>query len=890
MPRPWSKVTKLVQAKDATGLVELLCRSPPLKVERLDQVQEGLRSLPVALIIPPILTALGHDRVTDPELASGLKRLLTDKCEQEGPTGLLSMVRTDEKVRPQVHEILKRLGPSRTLKPLIELLANDDRPLRRWTRGVIHAYDPFITVPTLLERLEGPADLKEGVVETLGLIRDPQAVTPLVTLLGKTRGPLRESVQAALVRYQDLAIEPLLKVVASGTKSQREGAIETLERLGELPVSTRVKIGLFQGSEDSLRQIGPQAFETLREALEWKDPHHRFLAAKLLGEMDDDRVLPALEGLLTDSDPPVRHMALEGLGKLGHIEALTSLLKGLEDPHDEVARTAALALSKLGDTGIQSLVEALASDDQRVSRRAGKTLLNLGTMATEPLWAAFESHRPQLVARAAEILGRTPDLDLARRVELFIRQNKPGSLSKLGPKAIPLIVEILGDPDDRRQGTAVTALGKMGAETVQPLVKTLAEDDLRRRRASLQILANLGQPAYEGLLKAMEAPDARIRRDAVRALGLLGEGKALSSLALALKDAEPRVAKEAAQALIQLGAPGIERLGRAGSHWGVEPLGNLLNEGTKLVNETTKALVGTGAPARKALEEALNNHQTRVRVQAAAGLGQLKEAASAPALLRALSDEDPKVRDAARESLVQLGVKALPSLLKGLKGTHWFMRREASLALGAIGDPRAIEPLMERLGDSDREVQAAAIKALEGFKDKALESLLLGLDMAPQKERDIRQGLLTKLGGANAELLVDRYLVGTPLPILGELLEKIAPRGLVAQRLEALDRLEEARLWYDRSGLEDDLARLNLKFSSDEPSSPKGPVELPEIDLGGNESPDDQRSGSKQIPLSQVWEPTSDVSTQLQRLIIAHNEGALTDQEFARAKEKLLGL
>ena len=894
MARPWSKVTKLVQAEDGAGLVELLCRSPPIKEERLAQVFEGLEGLPVARVLPPLLQALGHSRLPSPEMAPRLERIIVDKCRQDGLVLLFNLVRNDHKIRTLAHEFLVRLGPSRALEPLIGMLADKDAELRSWSREVIRAYDPFITVPTLIECLEGPADLRQGVVETLGQIRDPQALKPLVDLLGKARGPLRETVQRALVQYRAQAIEPLLSAMTRGGKSQREGAIETLERLGDLPVSTRVKIHLYQGAEEELRQIGSQAFETLREALEWKDPRHRFLAAKLLGEMEDERVLPILERLLADSDPPVRHVALESLGKLGQTttlpSTLPSLLKGLEDSHDEVARTAALALGRLGQPGFQGLVEALESEDPRVSQRAGKALLNLGGEAIEPLWAALDSKRSPLMARAAEILGRTPDLDLARKVELFLRQGKPGSLVQLGQEAIPLVVEALGDTDDDRQGTAIAALEQMGAKTVQYLVKTLAEEDLRRRRASLRILTNLGQPAYEGLLKALEANDARIRRDAVRALGLLREGKALSALTHALEDPEPRVAREAAQALVQLGVPGIKRLGKTGSQWGVGPLRDLLKEGARMVTETTQALVGVGAPAREALEEALNHHQTRVRLQAAQALGELEEGASAPALLKSLSDEDPAVRTAARESLIRLRTRALPSLLMGLKSPHWFVRREASLALGGIGDPRTLGPLIERLGDSDREVQSAVIEAIENFEVKALDHLLKGFDEAPRKEQDARRKLLARLGGSNVETLVERHLAGNGPLVLQELLIDLAPMGLMGQRLEALGRKDEARWWFDRSGTDDDRARLHSEAPSSDPPSEVSLSDMLGRGPGEVRIPDPQEVESESKPLSRAWEPTSDVSAQLQRLIIAHKEGALTDQEFARAKAKLLGL
>ncbi len=885
MSRPWSKVTKLLQAKDGAGLIELLTKTPPLKEERLNQVLEGLRGLDAPRVMAPALAALARNRLA-PEVGPRMERLLLELCRREGVQYILAVVRADPGSRSIARGLVRQLDPSRNLKQLIELLAQEDPELKRWARDIIRGYPPEATIPELLKGMEGPANLRLSIVEILGLLRNQQAIKPLIGLLGKARGPMMEATKQALARFGALVIEPLLKVISDGTRHEKEAARSILDTMGELPIDTRVKIHLLQGEEEQLRELGPRAFETLIEAIRWKDPRHRFMAAMLLGDMQDPRAVKALERLLNDGDPPVRHVALEGLGKLGQVDSLDPLLKGLNDPHEEVARTAASALGKLGAPGIEGLVQAVQSDEGKIHQRAGRALLNLGQTAIDPLWRAFENSNTQLKERYAQLLGRSPDLDMARRVEILLRAEKPGALGRLGPEAISYLVQALGDLDDRRQRIASSALTKMGTVVVEPLVIVMAEDDLRRRRASLQTLLDLGQPAFDGLLKGLENQDPRMRRDSARALGALGEGKALTALSKALKDPEIRVGKEAAQALISLGAPGIKQLGRSGSELGIEPLKTFLLDGTQLVKETTEALVALGLSARKGLEEALNHKHSSVRRQAARALGQLKEGPSAPALLRTMADEEGEVREAAQEAMVALGKGAVQSLIRGLEKPHWFVRQGSAIALGRICDPRALEPLVSKLADSDRSVVAEVKKALINYDKLALGPLVNGLDEAPDMELRTRLDILRILGRTNLESLLNHYkTLSDGSPRLEMLLRELAPERMTEQYLEGLEG-DDAR---SNEGVEDAM-RTGMSLSPEmvqelEDLTPQDRSGTPE---GEVEIKSSQRE--KDEPLTRPWEPTSDVSTQLQRLIIAHREGLLTDVEFARAKEKLLGI
>lgn len=102
-----------------------------------------------------------------------------------------------------------------------------------------------------------------------------------------------------------------------------------------------------------------------------------------------------------------------------------------------------------------------------------------------------------------------------------------------------------------------------------------------------------------------------------------------------------------------------------------------------------------------------------LRRKAAHGLGVLGDPQAVPVLLEAArKDVDEFVREAAIQALGQLrATQAGGVLLSILEKAEQPGIRSAS-ALGALGKPEAVSPLVEALQDSDPSVRAAAAWAL----------------------------------------------------------------------------------------------------------------------------------------------------------------------------------
>jgi HEAT repeat protein len=126
-----------------------------------------------------------------------------------------------------------------------------------------------------------------------------------------------------------------------------------------------------------------------------------------------------------------------------------------------------------------------------------------------------------------------------------------------------------------------------------------------------------------------------------------------------------------------------------------------------------------------ALIQALRDTSPFIRQQAATTLSKLHiDTKYVDPLIRALQDDDPSVRRAAAETLGKIkDKKATNYLVRTLKDYEWYVKREAAQALGEIEDPTAIPYLIRSAREEDADVRAAALTALTPFGEPANQEL-----------------------------------------------------------------------------------------------------------------------------------------------------------------------
>lgn len=138
----------------------------------------------------------------------------------------------------------------------------------------------------------------------------------------------------------------------------------------------------------------------------------------------------------------------------------------------------------------------------------------------------------------------------------------------------------------------------------------------------------------------------------------------------------------------------------------------------------------------------LENHQLGRRYVAAWALGEIGGPAAVPPLVRALADPDEEVRKFATRSLIRLNRQALQPLLDFLRQPRSPVETAAAVrALGDIADPIALEVLLPLL---DSPVKAEVVTALGKLKDPRSVNALVAVLTDPDWQ--VRMNAAAALG------------------------------------------------------------------------------------------------------------------------------------------------
>jgi HEAT repeat protein len=216
------------------------------------------------------------------------------------------------------------------------------------------------------------------------------------------------------------------------------------------------------------------------------------------------------------------------------------------------------------------------------------------------------------------------------------------------------------------------------------------------------------------------------------ALDALPDGEARQALILAALEDESAVVRERA---IRLAARYIEP----------QVLGELVADEANAIrrNAAISALERQGPYAVPHLRSMLSSSDTDVVMFALQMLSRIGDPLAVHGVVPLVRHPNPNVAQSAIEALGQLRHReGVPTLLEMLQSDLW-LQLAAIDALGAIGDPAAVEPLLELIPDSV--VAEPAVAALQRIAaPESLEPLLRKLIAV--REAQLRDALLLALG------------------------------------------------------------------------------------------------------------------------------------------------
>lgn len=420
-------------------------------------------------------------------------------------------------------------------------------------------------------------------------------------------------------------------------------------------------------------------------------------------------------------------------------ERVEELLVGLLDPRPEVSETYRNQLLSLGPGVISRLIALLRRDlliaekSLRIERlqellvdfgpRIVPDLLNL---LAEELYDDGVVHSVRMIlmdlgtAASPAILDRLDEETPAEVIEI---------LASLGEAALPDALRLLREsPRHPRLAELFLAFGTKAVPGLTRAVQNWAGPS---RLQAFKLLARLAPPESQPLfLEALREPSAEVRAHAAQALGQIASPSSLGPLLLLLEDPAEEVRLAALRSLGELTDPRARdplrrfmatlRQQAEGLRLALEAAGALamLNDasGFPVVEEAAMAeSPSLRRAALETLERFAQEHRlvllirllqdphpglSRKAIEALGALGSPQALSPLVALVERLPEHDPRLKSI-ETALVLLGEPSVPALIRLLRNSKEAVVEMAVNAIGRLRDPRAIEPMLEILKRQD---------------------------------------------------------------------------------------------------------------------------------------------------------------------------------------------
>ncbi len=406
---------------------------------------------------------------------------------------------------------------------------------------------------------------------------------------------------------------------------------------------------------------------------------------------------------LGDEDERVSSVSAGELCDIGE-PAVDPLIKALKDDNPQVRSLAAQDLGIIGNKkAINSLVEALKDPVPEVRMNAAFSLGELqATEAVEPLIELLNDENEQVVSYTITSLGMLKD---PRATEPLCEVIKRDDVIVIPDS--DSIVHYEGGSSIHNE--AVFALGEIGdPQAVDTLLDVLDDKEIGRSAAS-SLGCIKGEYVFGKLIKLLDSKNPTTRTNAVAVYEYIQDPAAVPILVRMLNDPVPEVRIEAAYALGHFNES--EEIAQT-----EEPLINALGDSRVEVQAAAAGSLGR-IESKKAiplLAELIQSKNSTLCRTAIYSLERYKDPEAADALIAALGNENSNIRVDIVYSLREIGdIRAVDPLISLLGDENYRVRKGAATALGSLGDRKAVEPLIKAL-ETEREsdVRISEVQAL----------------------------------------------------------------------------------------------------------------------------------------------------------------------------------
>jgi serine/threonine-protein kinase len=395
-------------------------------------------------------------------------------------------------------------------------------------------------------------------------------------------------------------------------------------------------------------------------------------------------------------------------------------------------------------------------------------------------------------------------------------------LGRLGPSAIPRIVDALANADKQETAAFVGVLSSLLDNKSLPTVVACLADGNQRTMAAVSwalssargyspqlLLAMLEDPALPKapIVGALAAHKTRLTAREVLKHAYNQEPAEKAALFRIIADiADPSLIPELVSRLE--GKDPIARthiiniLSRFNRPEVAAALQAQLKDTNKFIRQAVlNALARLGGNVDVGLLcEVLRDPDVETQQKAIEAVVRANHPDTMQHLVKVLRDEDEGARRAAVEVLNEIGTpKHVKFLLQSIKDDDWWVRSRAADALAKIGGPRVIEAALELIRDQDEEVRRAAIEILNQTKDERAVAFLIDATRDPDwwvRERAV--DALAEIGSRQALPALTSMLDTNDersLPTVTRAIGKLGDAGLITRLLPLLEHpAKEVRL------------------------------------------------------------------------------------------------
>ncbi len=410
------------------------------------------------------------------------------------------------------------------------------------------------------------------------------------------------------------------------------------------------------------------------------------------------------------------------------------------------------------EKAVSLAIAALEWGDFQDRWEIAKVFPNLGNGAIAPLIAVLEDEDADTEPRwfAARILGKFDRPEVMQALVKLI-ENSDEELSQIaaetlgnfGTSAIESLTDLLQQPDSRQFATAALAQIRR-PEIIPPLLGVVTDSQVAVRACAIEALSSFHDSRIPSVLVgALKDPATAVRKEAVRALGVRAYLDAELDLVKLLKpllwDIRLEVCQEAAIAIGRLktdaAAAALFELLRSPStilELQIETVRALgWNETAAGLEYLQIALIGRSASDLEG--EALTSNSS-IPIVGEHRLIQNMNPAVCQEIVTVLGRvEKPELKAKAAEIAIDL-----------LEGNHPAVqssqiKQSLALALGQLGDIRALDVLIQLLADADNSVRLHSLSALKRLFGREVRQQLASLFEQESLEPRLKQGIAIAL-------------------------------------------------------------------------------------------------------------------------------------------------